>query len=111
MKTDKYSDRTDVNIRVSLYEYGLIRNPNTDKVIVCLNSGIEHNKENKPIIRTSFISFDEVKEALEEASPGYFSFIGSDLMTEPNQLRNDYLSLTISSMNQYSGTFNDYLYY
>jgi len=38
MKTDKYSDRMDVSTKISLYEYSIIRNPKTDKCIICYNA-------------------------------------------------------------------------
>ena len=104
--TDKFSDRTDVTRVIALFEYGLMRNPNTDKTIICLNhSSKEHTKENKPVIRVQHISFDDVKTALLDAEDGYYRFIGSSRLEELKELDNNWLSHHIHSLNQYSGHF------
>jgi len=111
MKTDKFSDRVDVNTVISLYDYGLIRNPKTDKTIVCINSGEEHTKKNPPKIKVTWIDLETVKEHLEDISEGFFDFIGSDRQTEIDAL--DYCSLThiISSLDSYNGEILGHLRY
>ncbi len=109
-----YSDRMDVNMRISLYEYSLIRNPKTDKVIICTNcceleANFRNDLQTKPNIKTAFISLQDVKEALEEQGKGYFDFIGSDKKTELANLNNDYLTHHIYSMEQYNGWFELHL--
>ena len=112
MKTDNYSDRVDVTTTISLYEYGIIRNPKTDKVIYCMNpEGEEHTKDNPPKIQTTFISLEEVKEALQDIGQGYFDFIGSDREAELSNLDNNHLSHHIHSINMYNGLFIEHLYY
>ena len=106
----KYTDSIDVTTTISLYEYGYIRNPKTGKTICCLNAGLEHNKDNPPIIKTTFISLEDVEEAIEEAPNGYFSFIGSDKETELKELNNEYLTWHIMTLNMYHGAF-DYIFY
>lgn len=59
----------------------------------------------KPNIKVIYISFEDVKEVLEEVEDGYFNFIGSTREKELNELDNDYLTSHIFSLNTYSGFF------
>ena len=107
---EKFSDKTDVNTKIALYEYGIIRNPKTNKCIICTNvheldcsfgdvlSGI-------PKIKVDYIDFDEVKEALGDMGDGYFQFIGSDRETELENLDNDFLTFHIEALEAYDGRF------
>jgi hypothetical protein len=111
MRKEKFSDRTDASYTVSLYEYGLIRNPKTDKVLYCLNTVDDAGDiKVKPIIKTMQISFEEVKECLADMPDCFFDFIGSDRQTEVAKLTNEYLSHTIISADQYNGYFIEGLY-
>ena len=114
--TDKFSDRMDVDLKISLYEYSIIRNPKTDKCIICTNVSelddnisfgdiIDKDKAIKPNIKVQFISFSDVKEQLESASNGYFDFIGSDKKQELKDLNNNFLTHHIFSLWQYNGSF------
>ncbi|MCP4597018.1 hypothetical protein [Neptuniibacter sp.] len=113
MKTDKFSDRIDMTTTISLYEYKIIRNPKTDKCIICYNchalenigSVVDYDKAVKPDIGVEYISFDDVKEELENVEPGYFDFIGADRQTEIDDLNNDYLTNHIFSLDMYNGAF------
>jgi len=120
MKTDNYLDRTHVTTTIALYEHGIIRNPKTDKCIVCMNPASEgHTKDNPPKIKVMHISFDDVKEALEEMPDGYFDFIdrcrrrpgGSQLTisgvkeTDIKKLNNQYLTGHIISLEIWCGAF------
>ncbi len=108
-----FSDMIDVTMTISLFEYGFIRNPKTDKTIICLNPSSEyHTKENKPIIKTMFISFDEVKEALIDAEKGFYNFIGiEDKEKYIENLDNDYLTGDIMSLDMYNGFISNQLLY
>ena len=111
MKTDKFSDKMDVTTTISLYEYGLIRNPVTDKVIYCINpSSDEHTKDNPPIIKTTFITFDDVKETLEamHESYGFFNYVGICKDAYIEGLNPEHLTSDIMSINQYDGSFELY---
>ena len=101
MTCNKFCDRIDISETISLFEYGLIRNPKTDKVIYCVNP----NTNDKPIIKSTYISFVDVKEAIENQSEGYFDFIGSSKQAELNNLDNNYLTVHIMSIEQYNGYF------
>jgi hypothetical protein len=112
-----FTDKVDVTTTISLYEYGIIRNPKTDKCIICINTHeLEANwgqldaDSIKPIIRIDHISLEDVKEGLEEMKQGYFDFIGSTKKEELHALDNEYLSHHITSMNQYNGYFDQCWY-
>ena len=106
MFTDKYSDRTDVNTIISLFEQGAIRNPETDKTIFCINcSDNEHSIDNPPVIVSTFISIEDVHEVLCEIEDGYFSFVGQSKKEVLNNLSNRYLTGEIMSINMYNGAF------
>lgn len=110
-RQEKFSDRMDASYQISLYEYGLIRNPKTDKVIYCLNVVDDVGcMKIKPIIKTMQISFEEVQECLADMPDCYFQFIGSDRQTEVAKLDNEYLTHIISSADQYNGYFIEGLY-
>jgi hypothetical protein len=74
----------DVSTKISLYEYGIIRNPENDKCVFCTNlheldvSFGDILNRAKPRIRVERISFDDVKEALEDVEHEFFEFIGFD---------------------------------
>jgi len=104
--SNKYTDRIDVNTQISLYEYGIIRNPVNGKTIICKNYFMEHTKEHKPEIYSIFITFEEVKEVLEfEMKEGFFDYIGENKETVLKNLDNNYLTIYLFSIWQW----NDYM--
>ena len=102
-----FTDRMDASIKISLYEYQIIRNPKTDKCVICTNTHEMDlvDETIKPKVRVEYISFDDVHEALEEASEGYFNFIGSTKEKELELLDNDHLTMSIFSLDQYNCYF------
>jgi len=94
---EPFRDRIDVDYHISLYEYGIVRSPVTDKVRY-------YNFRTKKT-ETTQITFDEVKECLQNIEEGYFDYIVSDRKTELSGLDNEHLTLTIFSVNQYNGYF------
>lgn len=105
---DIYTDRTDVTFEIALHECGIVRNPDNDDTMFCINVTDGHDPEYDYKYSHQDISLEDVKEALEEAPNGYFSFIGSDRDTEINGLDNKFLALHIFSLNQWAGVFNPY---
>ena len=108
-----HTDRMDVSFEISLYEYGIVRNPLTNDTVFFLdtvdNYEISEHGENDDTenMCSSFdISIDDVREALADAESGYFHFIGSDREREIKNLDNNNLSLHIFSLNQYNGHFD-----
>ncbi len=111
--TDNFSDRTDACIRTSLYEYGFIRNSTTNKCIWCINPIDQYDFPEgsysikwKPIIRVSYIDFNDVLNWLEEdATDGFFNFIDGFRDDMIETLHNNNLAYIITSAMQYDGTF------
>lgn len=98
-----YTDRVDISMDISLFEYGIIRNPETEKVIYYMPCIKEYD-------HTS-VSIEEIRESLNEVGEDFFSFIGSDKETELKNLDNNHLSIMISHFNGYDGRFNDFATY
>jgi len=114
----KYTDRVDADFDTSLYECGLVRNPKTNKVIFCINyfEVCEYGMTWEdgvpvPIMDTTFISWSDVWDALNEVEDGYYSFIGSDKETELKNLNAKYLTGHIQSLNMYNGHFDPWDHY
>ena len=107
----RFTDGTDVTATTALFEYGLLRNPETGKTLVCLNPSEEHTEKNPPVIKVVYITMEEVREALEDVSDGYFELIGSTREEELRALDNAYLTEHISSMDMWNGYFLDQLRY
>ncbi len=114
---DKYTDRTDVNGNISLYEQGFIRNPKTGETLCCLNTYMtdkdisDWHKAREYNVQSQYITFEEVKEVLEDIKTGYFDFIGSTREVELSNLDNEYLTSHIMSINMYDCTFTGHMSY
>ena len=113
LNRNNYVDRVDVDFDISLYEYGLVRNPKTNHVIFCINYyDVEEygmtwkNGLPVPMYQDTYITWSNVWDALEEASNGYYNFIGSDKETEQVNLEKNYLTRHILSLNMYNGWFS-----
>ena len=103
----RFTDCIDATPVIALFEYGYLRNPATDRILICLNpSSKEHTKKNPPVMWFTHISYDEVFDALFDADDGFYSFIGSDRKTELRELHNDHLTHMIHSLNAWSGDFS-----
>ena len=112
---EKFTDKVDVDTNTSLYEYGFIRNPKTNKCVVCTNLheldvsfGDLMEDSIRPKVRVFYLGYDAVKEVLEEAEDGYFDFIGSGKEKELEYLNNEHLANTITSLEAYNGAFGLY---
>jgi len=103
-----YTDRVDVTLDISLHEYGIVRNPKTNRTIFCTNPSDDPFNKVPYEYLIDFIDMDTVIEALQEVEQGCFDFIGSDRQAEIDQLDNNYLTHHIMSLNQYCGYFDQY---
>jgi len=105
---DAYTDRVDVTMEISLFEYGIIRNPKTNECIFSMYLTNEEPDDDKEIkLNHVDISLADVRGYLiDDSSQGFFDYIGSDLETELDRLDNDYLTNIINSINSYDGWFN-----
>ena len=111
---NKYTDRTDVNGYISLFDQGAIRNPKTGKTLfpvkqyhgLCICPEKDKNYDvSKENVKSIVITFENVKEALEEVDNEYFDFIGSNKQREVKNLHNEFLTSYIQALNQYCGYF------
>lgn len=103
-----FTDTVDVDLDISLLEYGIARNPKTSETVFSRNTHKEPETIKDADLFCDIITLDDVKEALNDQEKGFFDFIGSDLKTELQFLDNSFLSHLIQSLNQYNGWFNQY---
>jgi len=106
---DAYTDRVDVSMEISLFEYGIIRNPETNECIFNKYLTNEEPDDDEQIeLNYVNVSLTDVRDYLiEDTCQGFFSYIGSDLKTELERLDNNNLSHIINSINSYDGWFNN----
>lgn len=106
---DNYTDRVDVTIEISLFEYGILRDPKDDACIFCNFLCNEEPDDDEEIqLNHTWVSLADVRGYLiDESSKGFFDYIGSDLETELERLDNDHLAPIINSINSYDGWFNN----
>mgnify|MGYP001580339442 CR=1 FL=1 len=108
---NSYDDRIDANPEISLFEYGIIRQNKTDKVLYWYQIDeykSESKVENTGHIEIHYIGTRDVMEALERVDNGFYEFIGS---TKGNEIAvllhsQENLSYLIYSLNQWNGWFN-----
>jgi hypothetical protein len=105
LNNNGFTDRVDIDAEISLFEYGIIRNPSTGRTIFALTDGIQVIG-----IDWSDISIEDVREALEEIESGFYDFIGSTKEEVLKNLNNDYLTNEINTIRGY-GSHWDYLDY
>jgi hypothetical protein len=108
----RYTDTIDVNLQISLYDYGVIRNPKNNRTIICRNFGDEEainvifpEKSFKPDLISMDISIEDVIEALTEIEQDFFDFIGYSGTRNHYILNLDksHLSSEINSLMMYGG--------
>ena len=97
-----FTDMSDASAEISFLEYGMLRNPRANQVIYC---GPVDCLYAEIRLDWSLIGIDDVKEYLENATDGFYSFIGSTKRKELDQLDNEFLSSLIQTINQYDGNF------
>jgi hypothetical protein len=106
---DAYTDRVDVSMVISLFEYGIIRNPETNECIFSrFLTNEEPDDDHEIELNYVDVSLTDVRDYLiEDTCQGFFSYIGSDLKTELERLDNNNLAHIINSINSYDGWFNN----
>lgn len=100
-----FTDKVDVDEKISLYEYGVIRNPLNGKTVLCTNSADYLYGDANPKVVVEYVSKEDVEEALEDVDDSFFEFIDSDREYELNYLDNDDLAGLISTLNNWNGYF------
>lgn len=104
-KEEDYTDRVDANFDISLFEYGIVRNPKDNSVIF----GESPNGDTGLYEDYSFgtISYEDVKDAIEEMEDGFFEFIDTPKEELLKEITPNYLAYYIMSMNHYNGKFHE----
>ena len=99
---EDYSDRVDVTFEISLYEYGIVRNPKTGYVVYTRPKLDNTDSDNPKDYYWDYtiVELEDVVEALNEISSGYFDFVGQTKEEILANLSNEYLTGEIFSINQ-----------
>ncbi len=103
-----FTDKIDVNEKISLYEYGFIRNPMTGKTVICSNLADHLYNGAKPKVRIQYISFDDVYEYLEDENDSFYEYLSNSKEQVLRELDNDNLVPLIYALNQYGGVYEQY---
>lgn len=105
---NNYTDRVDVTIEISLFEYGILRDPESNECLFNDEFRNEEPEDDCPVqLKSCDVSVADVRGYLiDDSCKGFFSYIGSDLKTELDRLDNNNLAHIISSINSYDGWFN-----
>jgi hypothetical protein len=102
-----FTDKMDVSTIISLFEYGIVRNPETSQTIMAMADYREGLEPNTYRFSKDIITKKDVKDALNEAGKGFYVFLGSTIEKEMADLDNDNLSGLIFSLNQWNGYFRN----
>ena len=109
MKTEKQlTDRVDVTFEISLYEYGIARDPSDGYVVYTYpkqETSLDSDDPKDFHWDYTIVSLEDVIEALLEIEDGYFDFVGMTKVEILASLDNKFLAHEISSINQYNGYF------
>ena len=126
MDTNKFIEKleeegfvgVDVNLEISLFEYYLAYNPNTNILIQAVPINIDdfNNDEAKNINQYKFDSMtvdeEEIKESLEEIDDGFFDCVGTTKEDYYKMFKNSQsLVYIIQDLNSYNGKFNESFLY
>jgi hypothetical protein len=108
-----FTDSTDVNKCIGLYEYGFLRNPKTSDTIIASSTVCAFDED---VTGISFdilpITLEDIKEQLQDISAteknsNFWIFIGVEKNKYIDSLTNDYLTNAIIALNDY---FSNYRY-
>ena len=113
-----FTDRTDINPFISLYDQGCIRNPRTGLTIffkgyydgLCIDPMKDAAfRTSKKEVTSQVITLEDLKEVIEsiDIDSGYFTFISETKEDVLNNLSNNYLTNYIQALNMYNGYFTD----
>ncbi len=94
-----YTDRVDMDLDVSLFRFGIIRNPKDDYVIYYLPQTKQYDY--------TMVSLKEIEEDLKDIEEDFFNFIDSKREDELKWLKNNNLTYLINSLNAYDGRYSE----
>lgn len=98
----RFTDKVDVNTVISLHEYGVIRDPETEQTVMMV-----HNMaRDRMVAYSDYISDRDVFDAIMDAPPGFFDYMGQSKEDMLEEVDNCHLAHFIMSLNSYCGEFN-----
>ena len=103
LNEDEFSDRVDVNFDISLYEYGVVRNPENDMTLIGTKPTDEGVYSDYAV---TYISLDDVKEVIADMEDGFFEFIDQPKEEILQILTNEHLAPYIQYVDAYNGYWN-----
>lgn len=107
LNEEEYTDRVDVDFDISLYEYGVVRNPQNDQTLIGIkpsNDGLYTD------YAVTYISLDDIKEVIENMEDGFFNYIDQPKEEILEILNNDHIAPYIQYVDSYNGYFRDQFY-
>ncbi len=96
-----FIDIQDVDPAESFLDYGVMRNPYTNKVVICRPS----IGGDKYVITYTSVNFEEMKEDMEYISEAFFDYCGVKREEALKDLGNSRLSYWISTVNKWNGSY------
>lgn len=105
---EEFTDRVDANFDISLYDYGVVRNPKNNMTLIGRKPNDEGGYSDYTVM---YISFDDVKDVLEDMDDSFFRSIDEDKETVLKNLNNENLAQYIMDINFENGYWSDQAYY
>lgn len=105
---EEFTDRVDANFDISLYEYGVVRNPKNDMTLIGRKPTDEGVYSDYAIM---YISLEDVREVLEDMDDSFYRTIDADKETVLANLDNEHLAIHIMDINMENGWWSDQAYY
>ena len=102
-----YTDTVDASLEISLYEYGIARNPKTGDVVYCQNPENWGDDKIPPSFDWTSARVKEVKEEVKQLRDGFFEFVGTPKKEYLKWIRNANLSNVLQDVNGWNGLFNE----
>lgn len=113
MNWDRFADRVDVNYKISLLEYGVIRNPDSGFTIFSRRKiRTEEGSENFRDYHYdwSIIEKQDVLDELEDMPKGFYDCVGTPKEKYLAEISEDYLAHVIMDLQSYCNPW-DYMDY
>lgn len=108
-----YTDKEDVSTKISIFEYGIVRNPDTNDVLFAMPTDrielVEGWEEPEYMFDWATIDIKDVGEALEDAPNDFYDYIDMTRKKVLESLNNKWLTTWIQGLNQYRGVFSETL--
>lgn len=107
LNEEEYTDRVDADFDISLYEYGVVRNPQNDQTLIGIKPSDDGLYTDYAV---TYISLDDIKEVIENMEDGFFTYIDQPKEEILEILNNDHIAPYIQYVDSYNGYFRDQFY-